>query len=190
MSSSAQGGSGGGRDEKGQGLQKFIRRASKVLRRGSSSKGSLPSASEGAPPSSSRSPATSPTPLSGYVVILQHCVENWPLKTSQLCLAHDRGNASKNRHFCQPLCSCCSTAVNQRHQAEFQRDQPPTCQDCCCQQCDSGREGSCHVYEIRIQARTGRMDIPHQRRCGEGGKGRTYPRTSYMPSMFNLLWRP
>lgn len=82
MSSSAQGGSGGP-EEKPQILAKFMRRASKVLKRGGSSKGSDSAVSD-LPPVESRStlPAK-PTvePLSGYVTDL---TDIYPL-TSKHC---------------------------------------------------------------------------------------------------------
>lgn len=64
MSSSAQGGSGGGEEKgKGQSFNKFIRRASKVLRRGSSSK--VPSSSNVLPETTEPVPAL----VSRYVLI-------------------------------------------------------------------------------------------------------------------------
>lgn len=67
MSSSAQGGSGGGEEKgKGQVFNKFMRRASKVLRRGSSSKVSSSSNVSNVPPE-----PTAPVPavVSRYVGI-------------------------------------------------------------------------------------------------------------------------
>lgn len=71
MSSSAQGGSGGP-EEKPQILAKFMRRASKVLKRGGSSRGSDSAVSDVPPVESRSTTAAKPTsaPLSGYVTFL------------------------------------------------------------------------------------------------------------------------
>ncbi|MCJ1463471.1 hypothetical protein MMC07_002078 [Pseudocyphellaria aurata] len=69
MSSSAQGGSGGAED-KPQKLAKFMRRASKVLKRGGSSSRGSDTAVSDAPPAESRSTTSAKpisAPLSGYV---------------------------------------------------------------------------------------------------------------------------
>lgn len=66
MSSSAPGGSGS--REKSQGFSKFMRRASKVLKRGSSSKDSVPTVSGATPASGRAEPAeSSSAPLGRYV---------------------------------------------------------------------------------------------------------------------------
>lgn len=77
MSSSAQGGSGGP-EEKPQILAKFMRRASRVLKRGGSSRGSDSAVSDVAPVESRSTLSAKPTaaPLSGYVT---HLTDIYPL---------------------------------------------------------------------------------------------------------------